>query len=100
MFSLRTHVWIFLGLLAAIVLLGMAGNLLAATGFQPALTEIQLPLQIVFLGLVVALALAFLPVMGKLLDGFQLPARHGDPALGKTLAPPPQAGILGLSIPM
>jgi hypothetical protein len=30
MFSLRTHVWIFLGLLAATVLLGIAGNLLAA----------------------------------------------------------------------
>ena len=40
MYSLRVHVWIFLGLLAAVILLGMAGNLLAAEGFQPMLDRI------------------------------------------------------------
>ena len=86
MFSLRTHVWIFLGLLAAVILLGMAGNLLAAEGFQPVLTEIQLPLQILFLGLVVALALAFVPVMVKLVIGFGLRAGNGDLALVRSAA--------------
>jgi len=100
MFSLRTHVWIFLGLLAAVVLLGMAGNLLAATGFQPALTEIQLPLQIVFLGLVVALALAFVPVMVKLVIGFQLRAGNGDLALVKSVATRQKAVIWALWILM
>jgi hypothetical protein len=33
MYSLRIHVRIFLGLLAAVILLGLAGNLLAAAGF-------------------------------------------------------------------
>ena len=86
MYSLRTHVWIFLGLLAAVVLLGLAGNLLAAAGFQPALTELQLPLQILFLGLVVALALAFVRVMVKLVIAFQLRAGNGDLALVRSAA--------------
>ena len=86
MFSLRTDVWILLGLLAAVILLGMAGNLLAAEGFEPLLTDIQLPLQILFLGLVLALALAFVPVMVKLVIGFQLRAGNGDLALVKSVA--------------
>jgi hypothetical protein len=86
MFSLRTHVWIFLGLLAAVILLGVAGNLLAAAGFQPLLTDIQLLLQILFLGLVLALALAFVPVMVKLVIGFQLRAGNSDLALARSVA--------------
>jgi hypothetical protein len=86
MFSLRTHVWIFLGLLGAVILLGMAGNLLAAEGFQPVLTEIQLPLQILFLGLVLALALAFVPVMVKLVIGFQLRAGNSDLPVVRSVA--------------
>ena len=100
MYSLRTHVWIFLGLLAAVVLLGLAGNLLAAAGFQPALTELQLPLQILFLGLVVALALAFVPVMVKLVIAFQLRAGNGDLALVRSVATRQKAVIWVLWILM
>jgi hypothetical protein len=81
MYSLRVHVWIFLGLLAAVILLGMAGNLLAAEGFQPMLERIQLPLRILFFGLVLALAFSFIPVMVKLVIGFQVKANAELPVV-------------------
>ncbi len=71
MFSLRTHIFIFLGLLAAVILLGILGNLLAAAGFQPQLDQAQLPLRVLFLGLVMAMAFAFVPVMVLAVTGFQ-----------------------------
>ena len=74
MYSLRTHVWILLSLLAAVILLGIGGNILAAEGFQPILDRVQLPLQILFFGLVLGLAFAFIPVMVKLVIGFQVKA--------------------------
>src|SRR5262245_61713389 len=86
MFSLRTHAWIFFGLLAAIMLLGIGGNLLAAAGFQPAGSWLQLPVQILFLGLVLALALSFVPFMVKLVIGAQQKAGNGDRALVQSLA--------------
>ena len=85
MFSLRTHAWILFGLLAAIMLLGIGGNLLAAAGFQPAGTWLQLPVQILFLGLVLALALAFVPFMVKLVIGAQLKAGESDKPVVKSL---------------
>ncbi|HSY88006.1 MAG TPA: hypothetical protein VLA85_15670, partial [Verrucomicrobiae bacterium] len=86
MYSLRVHVWIFLGLLAAVILLGMAGNLLAAEGFQPMLDRIQLPLRILFFGLVLALAFSFIPVMVKLVIGFQIKANAELPVVRSVAA--------------
>jgi hypothetical protein len=80
MLSLRAHVRIFLGLLAATILLAVAGNVLSAAGFQPMLDRLQLPLRILFLGLVLALVLAFVPVMVKLVIGAQVKA--GGPVGG------------------
>ena len=86
MYSLRVHVWIFLGLLAAVILLGIAGNLLAAEGFQPMLDRIQLPLRILFFGLVLALAFSFIPVMVKLVIGFQVKANAELPVVRSVAA--------------
>jgi hypothetical protein len=86
MYSLRVHVWIFLGLLAAVILLAMAGNLLAAEGFQPMLDRIQLPLRILFFGLVLALAFSFIPVMVKLVLGFQVKANAELPVVRNVAA--------------
>jgi hypothetical protein len=64
------------------------------------LTDIQLPLQILFLGLVLALALAFVPVMVKLVIGFQLRAGNSDLALVRSAAARQNAIIWALWILM
>ena len=86
MLSLRVHAWIFLGLLATVMLLAVAGNLLIAAGFSPAQNEVELPVKILFFALTVALAFAFVPVMVKLVIGFQVRAGNGERALVKAAA--------------
>jgi len=83
--GLRTHVWIFVGFLAAVILLGIGGNILAAEGYQPMLNRIQLPLQILFFGLVLGLVFSFIPVMVKLVVGAQVKA-NGELAVVRGLA--------------
>lgn len=86
MLSLRAHLWIFFGFLAGMILLGVGGNLLAAMGWQPALDQIRLPLQVLFLGLVLGLAFSFIPVMVKLVLRFQVKAGRGEVAVVKAVA--------------
>ena len=97
MYSLRTHVWILLGLLAAVILLGIGGNILAAEGFQPMLDRVQLPLQILFFGLVLALVFAFIPVMVKLVIGVQVKA-NAELAVVRSLAAQQNKIIWGIWI--
>src|SRR5262249_52686624 len=85
-FSLRIHVWIFLLLLGSLILLAVAGNLLMDAGFGSMLASIQLPLKILFFGLVVAVAFSFVPVMVKLVVGFQIRAGNAGRAAVKAAA--------------
>ena len=67
MLSLRTHVLISAAIMAAITVLAMIGNALQAEGTVQDGAAIRL----VFLGLSVALMFSLVPVMVKLVLGFQ-----------------------------
>jgi hypothetical protein len=84
MFSLRVHLWILLLLLATMILLIVVGNMLVGTGIGAMLATHPLPVKILFFGLVVALAFAFMPVMVKLVVGFQI--RAGNAGLSAVKA--------------
>lgn len=71
MFSLRTHVFITIGIFAVIVLLAMVGNALQASGAIAESPGLRLASIIVFFGLCVALMFSAVPVMVKLVLGFQ-----------------------------
>ena len=94
--SLRAHLWIFLGLLAGVILLGIAGNLLAAAGYQAMLLRFQVPLRVLFLSLVLALPFAFAPVMVKLVVGFQTRVANGGRPAIRALASHQTTIIWGL----
>jgi hypothetical protein len=71
MLSLRTHLTISAGIMAAIIALAMIGNALQAEGMVQEGPAIRLAAMIVFLGLTVALMFSLIPVMVKLVLGFQ-----------------------------
>jgi hypothetical protein len=71
MLTLRTHVMISAGILAAIIMLAMIGNALQAWEVARDGPTIRLTLMIVFLGLSAALVFSMVPVMVKLVLGVQ-----------------------------
>ena len=71
MLSLRTHVMISAGIMAAIIVLAMIGNALHDSGAVPDGPTIRLTAMILFFGLTVALMFSLVPVMVKLVLGFQ-----------------------------
>ncbi|HEY1301866.1 MAG TPA: hypothetical protein VGF07_15305 [Stellaceae bacterium] len=71
MLSLRAHLAIAAGIFAAIVALATLGNALEAGGLVAAGPSIRLASIVLFLFLSVALAFAAIPVMVKLVLGFQ-----------------------------
>jgi hypothetical protein len=71
MLSLRTHVMISAGILAAIIVLAMIGNALQAGEVVRDSPTIRLTAMIGFLGLSAALVFSVVPVMVKLVLGVQ-----------------------------
>ena len=71
MLSLRTHVVISAGIMAAIIVLAMIGNALHDSGVVQDGPTIRLTAMIVFLGLSVTLMFSLVPVMVKLVLGVQ-----------------------------
>ena len=63
MLSLRTHLMISAGIMAAIIVLAMIGNAVEAGGMVRESLAIRLTAMIVFLGLTVALTFSLVPVM-------------------------------------
>ena len=72
MFSLRVHALITGGLFAALIVLGWVGNLLDASGLVPQGPGIRLASLLLFLGLAVALIFSAVPLMVRLVLGFQV----------------------------
>src|SRR5260221_12199279 len=71
MLSLRTHLMISAGIMAAIIVLAMIGNALHDSGVVQDRPAIRLTAMIVFFGLSVALMFSLVPVMVKLVLGVQ-----------------------------
>src|SRR6266702_6858848 len=87
MLTLRTHLMISAGIMAAIVVLAMIGNALHDSGVVPDGPTIRLTAMIVFLGLTVALMFSLVPVMVKLVLGFQAGIGNaGHPLVGALIA--------------
>ena len=72
MLSLRAHAIICASIFAAIIILAMIGNALQAGGVVAESPALRLGAMIVFFGLTVALMFSFVPVMVKLVLGFQV----------------------------
>ncbi|HEV8679298.1 MAG TPA: hypothetical protein VGQ90_07975 [Stellaceae bacterium] len=72
MLTLRTHALITTGIFAAIVVLAMLGNALEATGAVRDVAAARLTAMVVFLVLSVALAVSAVPLIVKLVLGFQI----------------------------
>ncbi len=85
MFSLRTHAFIFFGILGAIMLLAIAGNVAEAYGVPRPPPGMQTLLKVVFLGLVVALGISFIPLMVKFVLQGQIWAGNQDRPFIKSL---------------
>jgi hypothetical protein len=83
MFSLRTHAIIFGALFALVVGIAILGNVLEAEGVVLATPAAQRTMQIVFFSLVIALALAAVPVMVKAVIAAQIVAGNGEQPLIK-----------------
>jgi hypothetical protein len=87
MLSLRAHVLILVGIFAAIIVLATIGNALEASGTVTANPALRLASIIVFFGLCVALAFSAVPVMVKLVLGFQVNIGNaGNPVVARVLA--------------
>lgn len=87
MLSLRTHAVISAGLMAAILALAMIGNALQAGGLVEENPAIRLAAMIVFLGPSVALMFSMVPVMVKLVLGFQVAIGNaGQPVVAGLIA--------------
>ena len=78
MFSLRTHVIISAGILAAIIVLAMIDNALHYGSVVQDGPGIRRASMVVFLGLILALWFSFVPVMVKLVLGFQVWVGNGS----------------------
>ena len=77
MLSLRTHLLITAAIFAAIILLAIAGNALEASGAVIGSPGLRVASIILFLALTVALMFSAVPVMVKLVLGFQVAAGNG-----------------------
>ncbi len=87
MLTLRTHIMISAGIMAAIVVLAMIGNALHDGGVVPDGPTIRLTAMILFFGLTVALMFSLVPVMVKLVLGFQAGIGNaGHPLVGTLIA--------------
>lgn len=72
MLSLRAHAIICASLFGALLVIGWGGNILQATGVLPADPgRLKIPLIVLMLGLTAAFAFSAIPVMVKLVLGFQ-----------------------------
>ena len=78
MFSLRTHAIISAGILATIIVLAMVGNALEAGGVVEAGPGIRRASMVVFVGLMLALWFSCIPVMVKVVLGFQVWVGNGS----------------------
>jgi len=86
MLSLRAHVIICVSLFAALLILGWGGSILRATGVIGDPGPLRIPLMILMFGLVAAFAFSAIPVMVKLVLGFQRRAGNEDvPAIKAAL---------------
>ena len=72
MLSLRTHAIICASIMAAIMVLAMLGNALHDSGIVEDGPTVRLTAMILFFALTVALMLSAIPVMVKLVLGFQV----------------------------
>lgn len=79
MLRLRTHAIITAGIFVAINVLAMIGNALEASGAVKASPAARLAAVIIFLALSIALAFSVVPLMVKVVLGFQ--ARRGGTGL-------------------
>ena len=87
MLSLRTHAVISAGILAAMIALAMIGNALEASGVVLDNPGVRLTAMIVFFGLSAALVFSVVPVMVKLVLGFQAGIGNaGHPAVAGLIA--------------
>src|SRR5258706_13454313 len=71
MLSLRAHLWILFGIAATLIALIAGAGIPQATGMKEAPPAWRLPGLILVFGLVVAIAFAAVPVIVKLVLGFQ-----------------------------
>ena len=87
MLSLRTHLMISAGILAAIIVLAMVGNAVQAGGVGQDNPIIRLAAMIVFFALTAALMFSMVPVMVKLVLGVQAGIGNaGHPVVAGLLA--------------
>jgi hypothetical protein len=71
MLSLRAHVIICVSLFAGIIGMAIVGNILQASGMAAPTGAARIVLMVVFFGLFLAFGLSCVPVMVKLVLGFQ-----------------------------
>jgi hypothetical protein len=83
MFSLRTHTIILGAIFALVIGLAILGNILEAEGVVVSSPAVLRVMQVVFFGLVVALALAAVPVMVKSVIAAQIVAGNAEVPLIK-----------------
>jgi hypothetical protein len=87
MLSLRAHATICASIFAAIIVLAMIGNALQAGGMMAESTALRLSAMILFFGLTVALMFSAVPVMVKLVLGFQVGIGNaGQPVVAGLIA--------------
>lgn len=81
MFSLKTHALITAGLLVAIIVLAMVGNVLHDGGYLPDSSTAQRAAQIVFFTLFLAFGFSSVPLMVKLVLDGQMTIGNADVGL-------------------
>lgn len=87
MLSLRAHAIICASIFAAIIILAMLGSALHDSGIVEDGPTIRLSAMILFFGLTVALMFSFVPVMVKLVLGFQVGIGNaGQPVVAALIA--------------
>lgn len=87
MLSLRAHAIICASIFAAIIILAMLGNVLHDSGVVEDGPTIRLTAMILFFGLTVALMFSAIPVMVKLVLGFQVGIGNaGQPVVARFIA--------------
>src|SRR5882757_2452248 len=83
MYSIRTHALISAGLFGSMIVLAMLGNALIASGLIKDLGPFQTPVRILFFGLFLAFGFSMIPLMVKIVLGFQVSAGNQDaPVIG------------------
>ena len=85
MLSLRAHALITGGIFAALIILAVTGNILQDQGLIADGAAMRIAAQIVFFGLCVALIFSAIPLMVKLVLGFQVNVGNADRAVVRSL---------------